>query len=61
MGLVKTRRLTYPPLVGARPIGKRTRRAERVLSDAEAAAREDGDGCVADEGVLPVSMLPIYN
>ena len=45
MGLVKTRRPVYPPLAGVRdPWGS------EHASDAEAAAREGGDGAAGEEG-----------
>ena len=34
---------------------------KKACGDAEAAAREGGDGSVANVGVLPVPMLPISN
>ena len=47
MGLVKTRRLAYPPLAGVRdPWGSEHAERKRVPSDAQAAAREVKDGKV---------------
>ena len=34
---------------------------KKACGDVEAAAREGGDGSVANVGVLPVPMLPISN